>query len=338
MNERDELLKRLQDLQQGPWVERAHLAKQYLAPKTDFDSLAFGSAPLDLRTISKLPEDTSRESNLMNLLRWHGDKKISLKEEIDLRDSLDFALSYLQLLELAVETGYLTKEVVYPTARKEVLTLLWSQGAQRFVKYYDYVAVEYLANRVEVHGFRAFTPPEPDSKAAVRFASFLSQHIEWLRDKPLEEWLSFLDDYVRYSGEQTDFYKYLDSGNPTASERFQILTIGIHQFLEYLANLFGILEPAERARFGLFYSYWIAKFFGYKLQKDGYIKDPHLRGNRDSWADAVLKSPILIPPDLAPEDRLLYSQALKKKIEIIGQGWQSTRELIADSSRETGGI
>ena len=326
-----EFKERLKDLQQGPWTERAQFAKQYLQPQTDFAKLAHNREPLDLTAIPGISKDLYRERQLKKVFRWHGKEGISSKREIALRDSFDFALSYLQLLELAVETGYLSVDAIRVIARKELLSLLWSKGARQFVKYYDYVAVEYLANRVGVQGLRAFTPPEPDPNASVRFGSFLSQHIEWLSDENIEEWLGFLDDYVDYEGEQDDFYEYLKEGDSSPSKHFQTLLIGANQFIGHLENLFGILQPNEQGRFGLFYSYWMAKFFGFELSKSGYHKNEELWGD-DSWANTISESPLFIPADLTAKDRKIYKASLRKKLKTIEVAWEETRLLIAASS------
>ncbi len=53
--------------------------------------------------------------------------------------------------------------------------LLWSEGAQQFIRYYDYVTIEYLARRVGITGVRNVDPPPVNPEASTRFAIFLAQ-------------------------------------------------------------------------------------------------------------------------------------------------------------------
>src|SRR6266436_365570 len=109
----EEFYQRLKNLDQGPWIEKALEAKRYLEPKTDLSLLINSNEPITLDKLNKIlvREDLQRERELAELLRAHWDKEIESDHEILLRDSFDEALSFLQILELAIETGYIPVQV-----------------------------------------------------------------------------------------------------------------------------------------------------------------------------------------------------------------------------------
>lgn len=322
---------RYASLGKGPWREKGDYARAELKPPPQIVSLADQEPAIDLQTLAQSFEqgDPDGDRRLQQLLRWHGNgNDVTDPAEIAVRDSLDYALAHLMLLELAVETGYLPLDLVRDEARRELSSLLWSVGAQRFVRYYDYVSIEYLARRLNVRGFRNIDPPAVNPEASTRFAIFLAQFSDWVEDEPLRLWLGFLDDYVKYKGEQAAFRSFLKGEAKERSERFGRLLYGIQRFLLSLSNLFGVLKPAERARFGLFYSYWMAKFFGYELKEDGYRP-----ATQDSWADRIQEHPeSLLPPTFNDETRAKLRELLTKQIGTIREAWEATRELVAASA------
>lgn len=318
---------RLANLRRGPWREKGDRARQYLLPPERVTGLTEDTALIDLQELAKQDEqrDPDRNRSIRQTLRWHGNgADVTLRDEIAVRDSLDYALAHLMILELAVEMGYLPLELIRTEAHRELLSLLWSAGAQQFVRHYDYVTIEYLARRLEVRGFRNMEPPPVNPEASTRFAVFLAQFSDWVEDNALREWLMFLDDYVEHPEEQAAFRSFLNGNLPERSERFERLLYGIRRFLLSLSNLFGILAPAERARCGLFYSYWMAKFFGYELKKEGYRK-----ATQESWAILIGMKAI---PSASSVDQLTLQkmrEVLDNQIGTIQETWDATRELVA---------
>jgi hypothetical protein len=318
-------------LGKGPWREKGDYARAALKPPPQIRSLIDKGEAIDLRTLAPSFETQhpADDRKLQQILRWHGgSNKVTDPDEIAIRDSLDYALAHLMLLELAVETGYLPLELIRDDARRELSLLLWSTAAQQFICYYDYVTIEYLARRVGIKGVRTVDPPPVNREASTRFAIFLAQFSDWVEDKALRSWLEFLDDYVAYEGEQSAFRSYLLGEVTNRSERFSQLLYGIQRFLLSLSNLFCVLKPSERARFGLFYSYWMAKFFGYVLEEDGYRQ-----ATQQSWADIIRKHPEpLLPPTSNDEARTAMRELLIQQIATIQEAWKVTSELVAASS------
>ncbi|MGC3976085.1 MAG: hypothetical protein QM771_17120 [Nitrospira sp.] len=317
-------------LGKGPWWKKGALARAELKPPPQIRALLNQSEAIDLHSLANAfaklnPAD---DKKFQQMLRCHAGTKVTDPHEIAVRDSLDYALAHLMLLELAVETGYLPLELIRDDARRELASLLWSSGAQQFICYYDYVTIEYLGRRVDIAGIRDVAPPPINPEASTRFAIFLAQFTDWVKDKALRSWLSFLDDYVEYEGEQMAFRSYLLGEVTTRSERFSRLLYGVQRFLLNLCNLFCVLKPPERAIFGLFYSYWMAKFFGYELEEDGYR-----RTTQQSWADIIRKHPdTLLPPTATDEARAAMRELLAQQMATIQEAWNATSELVAASA------
>ncbi len=47
--------------------------------------------------------------------------------------------------------------------------------------------------------------------------------------------------------------------------------MGANKFINSLYDLFEVLEKSEQKFFGIFLSYWLAKFYGYKLKENKYL-------------------------------------------------------------------
>ena len=305
------------------------VARTRLSPPPAIGQLAEQAASVNLQALAKgyAEADPAGSRSLQHLLRTHKiGQGITSPDEIKVRDSLDYALAHLMVLELAVETGYLPLDLVRDEAQRELSSLLWSDGAQQFVRYYDYVTIEYLARRLNVRGFRNVEPPAVNPEAGTRFAVFLAQFSDWVEDKAIREWLRFLDDYAK-PGEHQAFRSFLKGGRTERSDRFDRLLYGIQRFLLSLSNLFGMLAPAERARFGLFYSYWMAKFFGYELTEEGYRPT-----TQESWATIVAAHPVGIPPSADHETAAKIREMFNSHLAVIQAAWDETRELVAASA------
>lgn len=323
-----EFARRLADLKKGPWVEDGSLAAELLTPPKELSALAYARVPIDLEALplGETRSLRSRNAELRVVLRPHWSEAITEPDQVRIRDSFDAALTHLQILELAVETGYLREDDVQEEARTGLLSLLWSPAARRFVNDYDYIAVDFLAARFGVAGLRDVRPPSPDPTAAIRFAGFLSQETTLSQDTYVDEWLAFLDDYVEEEGEQDAFYEYLELGvDDPQLERFQRLAVGAQRFVVYLADLFGTLTSSERPRFGLFYQYWLARMFAYELIDGVYVRDTAIWDGGDSWIDVIRRSPILRAdaPDVG--GGLEIKSPWDRDLAIVSTAWEETK-------------
>lgn len=314
MTDHREQDERLKNLLSGPWVELARPVRELLLERKK----GVAVSPHDLRSEQLDPQLRLASKLISPLFRKHWPDGIEDDEEMELRDSFDEALTQLQLMEVAVESGYCSLEAVAPPAREQLAELLWSEGARKYLVHYDYLLVRYLAARLEVElGLDPVRPPRPDPEAEVRFATFLSQLKTWYADDDLELWLGFMDDYVQEEDEQVTFAESFRAGPKSVSvrrqERFGALARGAEQFCRLTSNLFYLCRPAERPIYGLFHAYWLAKFLGYDLRDAGYVKD------RDAydWSQEL--------PHSFTE---LQGEDLRERLDIIRKTFDSIRDLV----------
>lgn len=282
-----ELDARLKAIRSGPWMRRARLARSKLGIPAEPVFQEFIAQPnLNLRAFPLNTHTLIRTHSLAKTLRWHGRSDGPTPAQRRIRNSFDDALTYFQLLELAIETGYLPEEQVKPGTKEALASLCWSEPARRFIHDYEYTSVEALANRLHIGGFYGQPLRKVDPSGAVHFAAFLATHKALERDTACNAWLAFLDDYIRAPGEQDDFYKFLASGASARTRRRETLLAGAHTFVVMLADLLTPLPPRLQVRFGGFYQYWLARLYGYARGRSGFIRDTAVWGDT-SWAQSL---------------------------------------------------
>ena len=326
----EEVAARLAAILDGPWAQRGQFARQFLTPPKSHRDGATGGAPYRFREPAKKGGSAKRYKSLTRHLRPHWKKSIKSKE-IPLRDSLDEALTELQLVELAIETGYLKEDDVTVVASKRLHDLLWHQSVRNYVRAYDYTAVELLAQRLEIDLGFSKTPVPPPSIGASEavFAAFLSQFRLWYQDKELDLFLSFLDDYTSIGDDKDKFYEFLTRKKykPNRTERvyFARLIIGADRLLVRLSELDATLSDDERPRYGLFHVYWMAKLFGFELSKRGYTKED------ENWAKLIQRSWVLESGEaVAREARgtIAYREFFKLRSARVRKLWKTTRKFV----------
>jgi hypothetical protein len=278
MTDTEEARKRIEYLNEGPWIEKGQRAW-----------IEIGKRPAGAPTGKAV---TSKQGELRKLLRPHWEAKI-YKDEGVIRDSFDEALTLYQLYELAIETGYIEVDDIRAQVSRELNDLLWSDGARRFLQDYSYSAVVSLAQRIGVDlGFRELALPAIRKGTEGHFASFLSQHVLWYDDKILDDWLGFLDDYLKVGKvgdtDKKIFWKFLTTSQEKfdKEEKLWAFVAGADRFVMRLAELAETLADAEKPSYGLFYAYWMSKQYGYDLGENGYFRD----GKQVDWSATLLKS------------------------------------------------
>jgi hypothetical protein len=321
---------RLGAIVDGPWKPQVTDAMSFLSPKADLGPV-LAAEWLPMASVSTLlaHEHAVRKKSLSHLLRphWEDAGGISDRTQMKRREAIDEALIVLQLMELAVEMGYLPEEAVREQAREWLVSMLWSNPARSFVRDYDYLSVYCLAARVDVDiGQGSIEPPAVKPDAAVRFAAVLAEHKRWYDDPSIRAWLRFLDDYIVLEDEHDLVEEYLTmdrwadvAGSDPARRRLELLACGAEQFVVRLSTIIDLLDDEESARVGLLYSYWLAKFFGYDLVENGYVKVDH------GWADDVAVGAIAPVND---EDLLAKRrEAFRDRIAVIRSAWHGVRKL-----------
>lgn len=289
-----ELKKRIAFIDGGPWTTKAEEAWTTIALKSSWKAIAKNSEVIDLENIF-MRQKSKRQKRLRKLLRAPKKTEPIIYAEGIIRDSLDEALSRLQLYELAIECDYIPLAAVKERLRDDIVRLLWSDGARRYVQYYDFYLVAFLACRVGVDIGFPCKVPEIKSGYEVRFAAFLSQHQTWYADPLLDGWLGFLDDYQTLKSEDYEdeadkdvFYRFMTTTKKEFCEQSALLNLvaGAERFLAQLSELNLNLTAEQRPYFGSFYGYWLARFYGYDSTKKG-IK--RLRRFPD-WSKVILGS------------------------------------------------
>lgn len=271
----DELEARIDFLKSGPWIAAGQSAWAVIG------------TPPKLRG-----EATKKQKELKTLLRRHWDDVI-YEDEGEIRDSFDEALTLYQLYELAIETNYISLDLVREEIHDDLKRLLWSKGARHYLKYYNYTAVAFLAERVGLDlGFNRMSLPSVRNGTEGRFASFLSQHVLWYSDEILDGWIGFLDDYQVLSDSDDSDKDVFESFLSTADRNFKEeatlwdFVAGADRLVARLAAVAEMLSETDKPYYGMFYAYWMAKMYGYDLGDAGFFRD----GEQLDWSAELLKS------------------------------------------------
>lgn len=305
-----ELNARLADLSAGPFRAAAQPAREALTLK-QWSSVA-----------------------LARVLRPNIGRKFSNQDDINFRESFDESLDFLELLELAVETGYLTIDSVRDAARNEMELLLKPRSAQRYLVYYDFLLVRFLAARLDFPLFLPrLEPPVPNPEAQIRFAVFLATHNDWSSDPHIELFTRLLDSYQFYRRIDAAFFSAYLLGAARPALRpddvacIQQLSDGLDRFVQLLGGLFAQLSPAQRPYFGSFYAYWLAKFFGYRLQESGYEQAS------ESWGKTALALYSSLP-DVDAAALFAVRKRREMQLATMQETWHDARELLQSSVGE----
>jgi hypothetical protein len=274
----NEARERISYLNQGPWIKKGAEAWEII-----------GRPP---ESANERAATSNTQQKLKRLLRPHWDDEIYYAEGV-IRDSFDEALTLYQLYELAIENQYISINDIKEQVYKELTSLLWSDGARAYLQNYSYTSVIFLAQRVGLNlGFNQVGLPSIHDASEGLFASFLSQHALWYEDPLLDGWIGFLDDYQEYGDEQrTDkevFRDFLESTQRKFDNEAALwaFVAGADRFVTRIADLAVLLSEDEKPSYGLFYAYWLAKFYGFDLTDSGYIR----HDDQEDWGTAVSDS------------------------------------------------
>jgi hypothetical protein len=239
---------RLIDITSGPWREQSAMAREKLPAMTEEDARRY--------------------------FRYHD---VVIREpELSFRESFDKALEELQILELAICSGYLPLESVRPHAASEFNTLLRHAAARRYVTLYDLASVRFLAARLEIPlADTPLKPPPVNPRAGLRFATFLAVHSDFVVNPAIKLFTQVMDDY-QFEGFIDASFLAAHLRNPSAAltdEQRRIIQkacVGLVEFLQALGDLFLQLERAEHPLYGCMYAYWLSHFFGMRRGTSGY--------------------------------------------------------------------
>lgn len=330
-----ELSQRLAAIANGPWADWVRFASGKLAPLDELCTSVTSARQISLDNIPLSTSNKQKSSRLATILSTHFEDKdeITSPSKIKTRDALNKALKLPELYELAVQTGYLPPQSVRKPARKILTDLLWSAAARSFVIDYDYIAVPMLAARVGVSGLGMVLPPKPNPNSELRFAGFLAHLRSFYTDENIQTWTHFLDDYIKEPNNHNKVRRYLSGRIKTRPIRIEEILTGCQCFVTSLASVFHILDEDELARFGMIHSYWLQKFFGYKMGHKGYVKDFELWGQTDSWAYTIENSPHLFTEEIDQKISKVFREQFHTNVQLLKKTFNAVR-LLAESSRQ----
>ena len=295
---------RLDDIRSGPWHAQSELAR------------------------SALPQLSMRDQH--RYLRSHFDDPIGIRDETEIkfRESFDRLLDELQLLELAVACGYLPLETVRPSAEAEFEAFLRPYVAAReYLETYDFVLVRFLAARLDIDlRLDPVTPPGVNSRAAVRFASFLAGYSEFAASPDIVTFTTLLDDFTLVGAVDAPFLRHhLESPagglTSTVEDTLTRAATGFIEFVQVLGDFFIQLDEDQHALFGCAYSYWLSHFFGLR----------RLDGRYESLGvsfEGVVPHASLFPPGLNEAGVSTERRRLADRVETLRQVWKRTRTLL----------
>jgi hypothetical protein len=294
---------RLTDIVNGPWRGQSAFARERLPAMTGVEARRY--------------------------FRYH-DVAINDPEEQKFRESFDQALEELQILELAVCSGYLPLAVVRQHAAEEFTSLLGHAAARRYVTLYDFVPVRFLAARLDIDiGAPPVTPPAVNPKAGLRFATFLALHSEFVSSPAVELFTQLIDDY-RFLGlvDAPFLLRHLrqpSAGLTEAQQRVvQTSCLGLLEFLQLLGDLFLQLEDDERPLYGCVYAYWLSHFFGLRRGPSGYVEEA--TSFRDLDPAGVLRA--AGDEDVSDSE----TERLRARMATLHDTWSATRRLLESVS------
>lgn len=288
-----ELRARIRGLTHGPWVHESLVFSKLL--ETADPQIINASNTISMKSVymsidRKLRSRDTRTWTKYFIPHWEAKNGVIEGDEINcIRQSLDEALTYLQLLELAVQTEYLSVQNIRSIARRELVRLMWPKSVRRFALEYDYFLVMYLANRVGVDlELPSVSPPSTRNGSQLNFALFLDQLRRSYEDQFLTDWLAFLDgfdideietpaleddiDENDYEPDVRRLLRNIQKDRRSLSPSMylsdsQRIVLGLRSFVLFLGDFFDSLDDGEIEPYALFYSYWLAKFHGFSLEK-----------------------------------------------------------------------
>lgn len=301
----DEQLQRISDLLNAPWRKYSEAARV------------------------RVPNFSPAEAE--KYFRPHENSPMK-RDEIELRSAFDNALCEFQLLELAVECGYLSLDVVRPVAETDFDSLLKSKAAIDYLRTYDFVTVRFLAARLGRDlGLPAVTPPPVNAHASIRFATFISLHADFTENEAVDHFTKLLDDFrfahridAEFLKEQLAMPKEVYELSSEGYQAFMKVALGLLEFVQILSEIFLQLSSSEKPLFGCFYSYWLSHFFGERRDQGAYR--PH----------GVTFENVSFHPALRPTgDSLPSPEQLQSSIAVLREVWEQTKVCLDEPAKSS---
>ncbi len=269
---------RLSAIVGGPWSKKGRLATRYFKPLEPPREIIRNWRQA---TGGKQDFGTGRVKDVeiwSCILRDHATRKIDDQDDRRLRESLDHALFALELLELSIQSGYLSLDGVRKSAQETIATLLWHSSVREYLSTYNYDLVKYLALRVGLpvdSDCMSSRLPSERHDEDIRFIEFLSITKAMYENEFVESWKARLDDYLYPKLEDHwSFWKYLKLGKRATSKsvllsKHRERAVGMFIFLLEYGSFFRTLNRDQWPLYGSAIRYWLDRFFGYERSVTG---------------------------------------------------------------------
>jgi hypothetical protein len=315
--EQAEISARLASLNDGPWREKGQFARGKLYNPVVDESLSLDQFDLPISPVRLEDESFLRES-----LRYSGSDPVTNRTSLRLRGSLDSAFTHLQLIELAIRTGYLPVDSVHDFARRDLAHMLSFQPAHRFAVVYQYDPVVHLAGRMEIGGLSGAVAPAVDDGNAIRFAGFLASLYQIEASAFVAEWRRVAENHMA-TGWQSEYLNFLAGRSESKPRRLAQVLGGVREFIVTLADFFRSLPAAEQPPFALFYRYWLQKLFAEPA--------PGVSDLPPSWAESLRIWVNALPSNAGTdqwqrEEQVLLLECLEILEQAVVAGSSSLRD------------
>ncbi|MFN0169067.1 MAG: patatin-like phospholipase family protein [Bryobacteraceae bacterium] len=306
-----------------------------------------------LSELARMPESERRRR-----LRLHNERGFQQGDpDIAFRNELDRELAEISRLELAVETAGTAEEPLGSLARIQGFSLLASESAAfaQYVNGYLFFSVRFAAGRLPARAAsdnpdspdspwnqRDFPLPEPPpvDSGVEETVSQLEIFLQQVRAEDDDIVLRFLDDYVTYPGEVSDFELWLRGLLPEPREpgRFEAIARRMYEWAlwrfqfhlqlerrpETRERVNSVLEMADRgaaapgewqsmnplsARFGLYDLYYLARILRAEVSERGMVQY-----RQRSWLAYLSDRPLYGRPAEAWKKELLWIEEVLRAV------------------------
>jgi hypothetical protein len=256
-----ELQARLAAVRDGPWAKRATAAHSPFEIRPASEVL--GQLASDVFPKPKLSGPLVSSGSPITFRIWGTQGAPLTAAQLQARARFDDAYTYFQLVDLAIDTGYLPANQIDVPVRAQLSEISKPLeniriGNDEFQPYLStgFETARFLTERSE--------PTHPDG--AVHFASFLATDRSLSRNPLCVAWQSFLEDKP---DEQPRFYEFLKSKERATSVRQQTLILGAQSFVVLLSDFLIALPESLQTRFAYLYGNSLRHFFGHRTDRSG---------------------------------------------------------------------
>ena len=224
-----------------------------ISPSFDI-SLAVKIETLDLSELDLTETDRKKDESLKIILRDYRLKPITDSNEAKLRDSLDEAMTYFQLMELALRSGYITMNIeLREKLRARLIEFVWSPAVRNFLRLYGYFSVGRLCDLLDMRHEYPVVKLDNARVSTIGYAAFLAAHLQVQTSPFVDVWLHMLDDYIiegvsAKKGLKSLLTALANDSKPIPTPDKVVLEVlsGLEEFLNILFELFVSAEQSDR--------------------------------------------------------------------------------------------